>query len=133
MAATDNSGNRPSNAKIGCIGCAGLIVLVAVIAGICAVIPGGDDSDSDSDPTETRWERCFDPWDGNHRNFEQMVKNQLNAPSTFEHVETRYSVGEFPRSVVMTYEAENLFGVPLRRTATGLSDIDCNVSVTSFE
>ena len=77
-----------------------------MIAGICAVIPGGDDSDSDADPIETRWEECFDPWDGNHRNFEQLVKDQLNAPSTFNHVETRYSVGEFPRSVVMTYEAE---------------------------
>ena len=125
--------NKPSNAKIGCIGCLGLIVLVAIIAGICAVIPGGDDSDSDADPIETRWEGCFDPWDGNHREFEQLVKDQLNAPATFEHVETRFSVEEFPRSVVMTYEAENLFGVPLRRTATALSDIDCNVTVITYE
>ena len=78
MAATENSGNRPSISKTGCIGCAGLIVLIAVIAGICAVIPGGGDSDSDSDPIESRWERWFDPWDGNHRNFEQLVKEKTS-------------------------------------------------------
>ena len=130
MAASDNS---RKNVKVGCIGCLGLIVLIAVITGICAVIPNGDDSEPDIDPIETQWESCFDPWDGNHRNFEQLVKDQLNAPSTFNHVETRYSVGEFPRSVIMTYEAENLFGVPLRRTATALSDIDCKVTVISYE
>ena len=125
--------SKNSGVKIGCIGCFGLVVLIVVIAGVCAVIPGGEDSDSDADPIETRWESCFDPWDGNHRNFEKLVKDQLNAPSTFDHVETRYSVGEFPRSVVMTYEAANLFGVPLRRTATAVSDIDCNVTVISYE
>ena len=97
------------------------------------MIPGGDDSDSDSDPIETRWEKCFDPWDGNHIVFERLVKDRLKAPSTFKHVDTRYSVGEFPRSLFMTYEAENSFGVPLRSTATGASDIDCNATVISFE
>ena len=123
-----------SNAKVGCLGCLGLFVIIMLIAGICAVIPGGDDSDpDDSDPIESRWEKCFDAWDGNHIEFERLVKNQLKAPSTFKHVETRYSTGEFPRLLTMTYEAENSFGVPLRSTATGQSDIECNVTALLYE
>ena len=124
-----------SNTKKGCLGCLGLFVIIMLIAGICAVFSGGgDDSDSDdTDPIQTQWEKCFDPWDGNHREFERAVKDQLKAPSTFKHVETRFSTGDFPRLLTMTYEAENSFGVPLRSTATGQSDIECNVTVLSFE
>ena len=94
---------------------------------------GRDDSDSNSDPIGARWEKCFDAWDGNHGESERVVRNQFRAPSTFSHVETRYSTGKFPRSVVMTYEAEDLFGVPLRLTAVGESDLECNVLVISYE
>ena len=120
-------------AKWGVIGCGGLFGLFLLVIIISAVSGGsGDDSGSD-DPTETRWERCFDPWDGNHVEFERLVKNALKAPSTFKHVETTYSTGSFPRRVVMRYEAANSFGVPLSSTAIGQSDINCNVSVISVE
>lgn len=119
--------------KWGVIGCGGLLGLFLLAIIIAAVSGGsGDDSGSD-DPAETRWERCFDPWDGNHVEFERLIKNTLKAPSTFKHVETTYSGGSFPRRVVMRYEAANSFGVPLLSTAIGESDIDCNVRVISVE
>ncbi len=118
--------------KWGLIGCGGLLGLFFLVILIAIASGSGDDSGSSS-PTETRWERCFDRWDGNHVKFERLIKNTLKAPSTFKHVETTYSGGSFPRRVVMRYEAANSFGVPLSSTAVGESDIDCNVRIISVE
>lgn len=54
-------------------------------------------SDSDNKPksaAETRQERIdhgFSAWDGSHIALTRMIKESMNDPKSFEHVETKYS------------------------------------------
>ena len=131
--------------KQGCAGCAIVVVLVVVIAGIaglCSLVSGDPTDACESDPQsvecaeviQTQWEEdCFDSWDGNHRNFEVLVKEQLLAPASYEHHNTYFSTGDFPRTLRMEFSSQNVFGAMLRNTAHGTSDRSCDVEFLYIE
>ena len=52
----------------------------------------------------------FSGWDGRHTRIVQLIKPKLNDPSSFEHVETRYSKQGDDIIVFMTYCAKNQYG-----------------------
>lgn len=62
----------------------------------------------------------FSGWDGSHRQVERELKARMKNPASYEHVETRYSVGTDSITVVTTYRGTNSFGavVPNQTIAT---------------
>lgn len=75
---------------------------------------------------EKRIEEQFSGWDGSHRNFERMIKNAMNDPDSYEHVETRYrDMGKTIR-VYCTFRGKNAFGGIVKNTKVADFDLDGN-------
>ena len=55
-------------------------------------------------------EKQFSAWDGSHRQLERYIKQNMNDPDSYEHVETKYwDMGD--HLVVLTkYRGKNAFG-----------------------
>lgn len=69
----------------------------------------------------------FSGWDGSHRNVEAALKAQMKNPKSYEHVETRYSVGADSITVVTTYRGTNGFGAVVTSQAIATVDKTGNV------
>ena len=52
----------------------------------------------------------FSTWDGSCYEFVRLLKENMNDPDSFEHVETRYDVGDYKLIVYMKYRGRNGFG-----------------------
>ncbi|OSB19238.1 hypothetical protein B2H94_09100 [Clostridium sporogenes] len=55
-------------------------------------------------------ESQFSKWDGSHRGLVKLVKQNLNDPKSFEHVETKFIRDGKDLIIVMKYRAKNVFG-----------------------
>ena len=67
---------------------------------------------------------CLSPWDGNHLDFKELVKDQLNDPDSMKVDRTRITpAGESGQHVIsMDFRARNVFGGMVRSEARGLVD-----------
>jgi hypothetical protein len=55
-------------------------------------------------------EAQFSVWDGSHRNLEKLIKKNMNDPSSYKHVETRYwDMGDH-LIVITKFRGKNAFG-----------------------
>lgn len=52
----------------------------------------------------------FSAWDGSHRDLVKLVKENMNDPKSFEHVETRYIDDGDGITVYMKFRGNNAFG-----------------------
>jgi len=53
----------------------------------------------------------FSIWDGSHRQLVKLIKMEMNDPSSFDHVETKYiDNGNGTLNVLMKYRGKNAFG-----------------------
>jgi hypothetical protein len=67
--------------------------------------------EKDSIATEKLIFSAFSQWDGSQKNLVDYVKENMNDPKSFEHVETKmYRPGDSSLVVVMTYRGKNAFG-----------------------
>lgn len=66
----------------------------------------------DSTSREDIVKKAFSAWDGSQTNLVKFVKQNMNDPKSFEHVETRYwDNGKSDTIVIkMTYRGKNAFG-----------------------
>ncbi|WP_353120956.1 tetratricopeptide repeat protein [Dysgonomonas capnocytophagoides] len=69
----------------------------------------------------------FSSWDGSHRNLEKWLKNNMNDPKSFEHVETTYTDKGDYLLVYMKYRGKNSFGAKVLQTVIGTVDLNGNV------
>ena len=90
-----------------------------------AVAKAAQDKENDA-----LYEQCFNPWNGSHKLLVELVKENIDAPRSFKHVKTTAYLGEFPRPVVMQFDAQNVFGVMIRTTVQADSALDCSVVIT---
>ena len=51
----------------------------------------------------------FSEWDGSHRNLEAYIKRNMNDPSSYEHVETRYEAKDSHLIVATKFRGKNAF------------------------
>lgn len=73
-----------------------------------------------------RLEDKFSAWDGSHYQIVRVIKNQMNDPDSFKHVETRYwKVGEGV-IVSTTFRGKNAFGGMVIDEMTALCDAKGN-------
>lgn len=69
-------------------------------------------------------EAQFSGWDGSHRQFERLIKDAMNDPGSYEHVETKYiDKGSYIR-VFCTFRGKNAFGGIVKNTK--VADFDLN-------
>jgi hypothetical protein len=72
---------------------------------------------------QERIEKQFSLWDGSHRTLEKMVKDSMNDPASYEHVETRY-IDQGDRILVTTvYRGKNAFNATIRNKTIASFDI----------
>lgn len=64
---------------------------------------------------------CLSPWNGSHREFVKLVKDRMNDPDSFEHVETRVTPvqGDGKHIITMQFRGRNAFGGIVKNTAIG--------------
>lgn len=71
--------------------------------------------------------RQFSSWDGSHRNFVRLIKDNMHDPSSFDHVETTYTDKGSYILVQMKYRGKNAFGAKVINTVNAKVDIEGNV------
>ncbi|MCP5233806.1 MAG: hypothetical protein H6948_17330 [Zoogloeaceae bacterium] len=69
----------------------------------------------------------FSSWDGSHRNVERAVKARMKNPSSYEHVETRYTDTGIGLQIVTTIRGTNSFGAVVPSRFVASVDYDGNV------
>lgn len=69
----------------------------------------------------------FSSWDGSHSNLKKWVKNNMNDPKSFEHIETTYTDKGDYLLVYMKYRGKNAFGAKVLQTVIGTVDLNGNV------
>jgi hypothetical protein len=88
------------------------------------------DSSAITESTEERQKRIekqFSPWDGSHMKLVWYVKDNMNDPDSFEHIETSYyDKGSF-LIVIMKYRGKNMYGAKVRNYVKAKVDLDGNV------
>ena len=69
----------------------------------------------------------FSAWDGSHNKFEKYIKDHLNDPSSYKHVETTYNdKGEY-LVVITKYRGKNAFGAVITETMMAKVDLSGNL------
>ncbi len=71
--------------------------------------------------------RQFSAWDGSHSGLKRLVKDNMNDPGSFDHVETTYSDKGSYILVQMKYRGKNGFGAKVLEMVTAKIDIDGNI------
>ena len=69
----------------------------------------------------------FSAWDGSHIALKSAVKNSINDPKSFEHVETRYVDNEDTITVTMKFRGANAFGAIVLDEVTAVFDLEGNM------
>lgn len=78
-------------------------------------------------------ERQFSAWDGSHRNFVRYIKQNMDNPKSFEHVNTWYGdKGEYI-ALRMQFRGTNKFGALVLQECVAQADIEGNIIYASCE
>lgn len=72
-------------------------------------------------------EKQFSKWDGSHPKLTEMIKNSMNDPDSYEHVETLFGDrGDF-LLVQTTFRGKNAFNATIKNSVTAKVDFSGNV------
>ncbi|MEN9461368.1 MAG: hypothetical protein RIS84_1388 [Pseudomonadota bacterium] len=63
-------------------------------------------------------EKLFSRWDGSLRSLETLIKNAMNDPDSYQHVETKYVDNGDHLIVIATFRGKNKFGAVVKNSAT---------------
>lgn len=69
----------------------------------------------------------FSGWDGSHVNLARAVKNAMNDPKSFKHVETMFADKGDYILVYMKFRGSNAFGATVLNEITAKVDVDGNI------
>ena len=72
-------------------------------------------------------EKQFSVWDGSHYAVTKVIKDSMNDPKSYEHVETRYVDGGDHLIVTTTFRGQNAFGGVVKNSVMVKVDFDGNV------
>jgi len=81
----------------------------------------------DSAERKTKIEAQFSSWDGSHRNLERFIKQSMNDPDSYKHVETVYSDMGSHLVVRTTFRGKNPFGGMVLNYIDAKVDLDGNI------
>lgn len=72
-------------------------------------------------------EEQFSAWDGSHIKLTRYIKESMNDPDSYEHVETRYKDNGSYILVIATFRGNNVYGGKVKNTISAKVDINGNV------
>ena len=72
-------------------------------------------------------EKHFSAWDGSHNGLTKVIKESMNDPNSYEHVETRYGDKGDYLIVTATFRGKNAFGGVVKNSVTAKVDLNGNV------
>ena len=73
---------------------------------------------------EEKIQRQFSLWDGSHRKLTQTIRQNMNDPDSYEHVETIFAVVGEDLRVQTKYRGKNMYGGKVLGSVTALVDIE---------
>ena len=76
---------------------------------------------------QDKLENAFSGWDGSHINLTIMIKESLNDPKSYEHVETVFWDKGSYLTVKATFRGKNAFGGLVLNAVTANADLDGNI------
>jgi hypothetical protein len=110
-----------------------LAIVIAVIWVGCKMC-GGDDKKEDKVMTHReRIEKLFSAWDGSQPAVEKWIKENINDPDSYKHVETRFIDNTKEVSVITTFTATNAFGGRVKNTCIAHIDTLGTLLSAQFE
>lgn len=80
-----------------------------------------------ADTRQEKIEKQFSGWSGAHTNLERYIKDNMNDPDSYEHVETSYKDYNNYILVITKYRGTNKFGAKVLGSTKAKVDIDGNV------
>lgn len=105
----------------------GLLILGIFILIFRACLGCGEDAPKKPKTREEQIKECFSAWDGSHRKLERWVKNNMNDPSSYEHIETRYVDNTTSIGIIMKFRGKNAFGGKVVTTVIAQCDNNCEI------
>lgn len=76
---------------------------------------------------ESQIEKQFSGWDGSHMNLESWIKDNMNDPKSYEHVESGY-IDKGSYLIIKTeYRGKNAFGGTVKGSVKAKVDIEGNI------
>jgi uncharacterized membrane protein YvbJ len=107
------------------IGCFVLIVIVFIVIVLVYLSNGTPTETKKAQPTrKDKIEKAFSSWNGSHIELTKLIKGSLKNPSSFEHVESKYTDKGSYILVGTTYRATNGFGAVVTETKIVKAKID---------
>jgi len=113
------------------------VASLLIVAFLCLLALGSSDSGSTKKtetrpktPEEQRKERIekgFSGWDGSHRALTKLIKQSMNDPDSYDHVETVYWDKKDHLIVRTTFRGKNAFGGVVKNWVKAKCDLDGNV------
>lgn len=80
-----------------------------------------------SESRKKKIERHLSPWNGSHMKVSRRIKESLNDPDSYEHIETRYVDNGDLITVITKIRAKNSFGGKIITAFVATVDIEGNV------
>lgn len=76
-------------------------------------------------------EKQFSSWDGAHIKLSRLIKDSMNDPDSYEHVETKYWDMKDHLIVITTFRGKNAFGGVVKNTVKAKASLDGeNIEIT---
>ena len=146
--------SAPPKKRSGLSGCSALLVVLGLVVGIgvmgvalsgdapagaprpaatarptATVRPTATDT-ATPDPAEVRKEQIrsgFSYWDGSHVELTRLIKEAMNDPRSYEHVETTYIDRGDYLVVTTTFRGRNAFGALVKNSVTAHARLDGSI------
>lgn len=110
----------------------GLFVAILIVSGLVVVFKVNFGGSSDSNAPVYRADgtkvgtkadaQYFSSWDGSNPELVALVKKGMHDPSSFEHVETRFTDKSDTYRIMMTFRGKNGFNAVVTQTVTATLD-----------
>ncbi|MBP0903561.1 hypothetical protein ACFSKN_01545 [Mariniflexile gromovii] len=110
-------------------GCAITIILSVIVIGILVKTCSNEPKSTltKKEIHQQNIEKLFSGWDGSHIKLTEQIKEALNDPNSYEHIETRYKDMDSFLTVYSTFTAKNGFGGTLKKEVIVTSDTLGNI------
>lgn len=89
--------------------------------------PVGKQEIQDTPERTAKIKSQFSSWDGAHKGLEKIIKDSMNDPRSYEHVESKYIDMKTYLIVTLTFRGKNAFGALVKNSASAKVTIDGNV------
>ncbi len=102
-----------------------LLKVVGILLALCLLISLCHDNKERKNLEKNRIERHFSKLDGSYTPFKEYIKESLNDPSSFEHIETKFADHkDGTASVWMKFRGKNEYGDIVTKVAKCTLDIN---------